>query len=268
MQNPFSIPPQAMSALLAWINNKNEGVFWIKSLEGKQLYVGEEFETIWQRPCQLLYDVPTMWPDTLLEDDREDISEKMKIRKSPTSELINETLFRIHVPGDQIKYIRDCCIKLYDQEGKLRAFAGIGQALPVPEWEQLYKIYSNQKADIAYGNNQAKLTDIINTVLQKELGLNSKPPGIEQAKDFHVLTHNKQYPLSRREFQCLFHLASGKSAKETGALLFLSQRTVETYLDAIKRKLNCRTKLEILSKIDINHLLASHFAETRMDLQE
>ena len=259
MQNPFSMSPQAVSALLGWIDNKNEGIFWVKSLEGKQLYVGEEFETIFERPCQLMYDMSTItWTEALIADDRQDMKEKMLIRRSPSSELIQETLFRIHVPGDRNKYLRDCCVKLFDQGGKLCAFAGIAQALEISEWEQLYKIYRNQKDDTAPNNSQAKLTDIIDSVLKKEFGLNSKPPAIEPSHEFHILTHEKQLPVSRREFQCLFHLVSGKTAKETGAILFLSQRTVETYLDSIKRKLNCRTKLEILSKIDINHLLATH----------
>ena len=42
--------------------------------------------------------------------------------------------------------------------------------------------------------------------------------------------------LSRQERKCLFHLAKGKTAKETAALLCLSPRTVEAYLEQIKNK--------------------------------
>ncbi len=257
MQNPFSMSPQALSALFAWISNHNDGVFWIKTLEGKQLYVGEEFETIWERPCNILYEAPTAWLDTLLPDDQKNISQKLLIRKSNTSTLIDEALFRIHVPGDNIKYIRDCCVKLYDPEGKLRALAGIGQSLSVAEWENLYTSYTTQAKAHTYSNNQMKLKGIIDSVLQQELNLTAEPPPLSNSNSYYVLANENQLHLSRREFQCLFYLAAGKSAKQTGSLLFLSQRTVETYLEAIKRKLNCRTKLEILSKIDINQLMTS-----------
>ena len=53
--------------------------------------------------------------------------------------------------------------------------------------------------------------------------------------------------LSHREMQSLFFLVKGMSAKQTAYTLHLSQRTVETYLGQIKKKLKCRTKLQLLS---------------------
>jgi DNA-binding CsgD family transcriptional regulator len=41
----------------------------------------------------------------------------------------------------------------------------------------------------------------------------------------------------------------GKSAKQTGAILNISQRTVEFHLDNIKQKAQCRTKLELLGQV-------------------
>ncbi|PJD97983.1 MAG: hypothetical protein CK425_02140 [Parachlamydia sp.] len=52
--------------------------------------------------------------------------------------------------------------------------------------------------------------------------------------------------LSSRESQCIRQLLKGKSAKETGAALGLSPRTVEFYLENIKNKLSCTSKQEIL----------------------
>lgn len=51
--------------------------------------------------------------------------------------------------------------------------------------------------------------------------------------------------LSKRERQCLKQLADDQSAKEIGAFLDLSKRTVEHYFENIKNKLNCNSKQEM-----------------------
>jgi DNA-binding CsgD family transcriptional regulator len=53
-------------------------------------------------------------------------------------------------------------------------------------------------------------------------------------------------PLSNRERQCVELLKQGKSAQATGAILGLSQRTVEHYFDNIKNKLGCHSKWDLL----------------------
>lgn len=61
---------------------------------------------------------------------------------------------------------------------------------------------------------------------------------------------NEVIKLTKREIQCLYYMLQGKSAKETGEVLFISHRTVETYINQLKRKFKCHTKLELLSKIN------------------
>ena len=63
------------------------------------------------------------------------------------------------------------------------------------------------------------------------------------------LSEKLKQPISSREGECLFYLMRGKSARETGALLNLSQRTVEYYLDSLKDKLNCRKKSEMIDNV-------------------
>jgi DNA-binding CsgD family transcriptional regulator len=52
--------------------------------------------------------------------------------------------------------------------------------------------------------------------------------------------------LTQRQYDCLYYLAKGMTIKETGCQLKLSSRTVEHYLDAIKQKLNCRSRSELV----------------------
>lgn len=53
--------------------------------------------------------------------------------------------------------------------------------------------------------------------------------------------------LSKRERECLDLLLKGKTAKETAMLLRLSSRTIETYLDNLKRKLKCSNKGQLFT---------------------
>lgn len=53
--------------------------------------------------------------------------------------------------------------------------------------------------------------------------------------------------LTPREKQCLHWYRLGKTAKETARVLNISPRTVEEYLDNIKRKLGCRNKRDLLN---------------------
>lgn len=62
------------------------------------------------------------------------------------------------------------------------------------------------------------------------------------------LNYKSKQPITLREAQCLFYLLKGKSARETGLKLFISQRTVEFHLNVLKEKLNCRKKSELIEK--------------------
>ena len=64
-----------------------------------------------------------------------------------------------------------------------------------------------------------------------------------------LLSTEYKQPILKREAECLALLLRGKSARETGIELNLSQRTVEYYLDSLKDKLNVRKKSEIVGTI-------------------
>lgn len=57
---------------------------------------------------------------------------------------------------------------------------------------------------------------------------------------------NLVMPLTKRERQCLELFKQGKTAQMTGAILGLSQRTVESYFENIKNKLGCSNKSDLL----------------------
>ena len=54
---------------------------------------------------------------------------------------------------------------------------------------------------------------------------------------------------SRQEARCMMHLLRGSSIKRIAQRLELSPRTVEFYLNNMKKKLDCRTKFELIDAV-------------------
>lgn len=54
---------------------------------------------------------------------------------------------------------------------------------------------------------------------------------------------------TRREKECIQYLLYGMTAKEIAKELKLSPRTVETYLENIKTKIDCFSKTQLIQKI-------------------
>lgn len=70
----------------------------------------------------------------------------------------------------------------------------------------------------------------------------------------HYMLNDNQnkYALTTRERECVFLLIRGKTAKEIGVFLSLSKRTIESYIENIKNKMDCKNKAEILVKAVLN----------------
>ncbi|MBA2649585.1 MAG: helix-turn-helix transcriptional regulator [Legionella sp.] len=68
----------------------------------------------------------------------------------------------------------------------------------------------------------------------------------------------KNKNLTSRQYDCLYYLARGMTIKEIALQLKLSARTVEHYLEAIKDKLNCRTRSELIRVFLSKEVCAFH----------
>lgn len=242
-----SIPE--LAALFGFMGNPKTTLFWLKGIDNRQLYVGPQYQAIWERSCESLYEHPESWRETLLPVEVSSVLEKMSARKTKDTPFMQEVLYRIQTPLGMIKCIRDYCIKLYDTQGNIKSFAGISQIISADEWQNRLNLQTNSSSQ---NNTLQQLDQLIAKLLDNPIP--KSPVSFDKKSSYEIKTILGTLILSRREAQCLYYLAMGKSAKETGNLLFLSQRTVETYLDAIKRKVNCRTKLEIFNKIDIHSI--------------
>jgi DNA-binding CsgD family transcriptional regulator len=65
-------------------------------------------------------------------------------------------------------------------------------------------------------------------------------------KRYYLSGAYKDIYLSKREFDCAHYLMDGYSSKLIARHLNLSPRTVESYINQVKAKLNCRTKNQII----------------------
>lgn len=54
-------------------------------------------------------------------------------------------------------------------------------------------------------------------------------------------------PLSGREAECLTWVSRGKSSSDVGAILGISPRTVDSYLEKVCAKLRVRTRIEAVA---------------------
>lgn len=74
-------------------------------------------------------------------------------------------------------------------------------------------------------------------------------------KRYYLDKELKMY-ITRRQAECMVHLINGKTIPATAKTLKLSPRTVEYYVNKMKRKLRCKTKADLIEKI-----IASGFLE-------
>ena len=55
-------------------------------------------------------------------------------------------------------------------------------------------------------------------------------------------------PITKQQTACLKYLAMGFTHKQIAQKMCLAQKTVEHYLNAVKLKLNCKTRAELISQ--------------------
>ena len=61
--------------------------------------------------------------------------------------------------------------------------------------------------------------------------------------------HLKKIQLTKREREVLVYLSSGYTAKQIARTLYISPRTVESYLDNLKYKFRVRSKSELINEV-------------------
>lgn len=127
--------------------------------------------------------------------------------------------------------------------------------------EHIFKKAEKSKFNVI---KQSGIPPVTKTFLTDE----NKLKQMQTAKNqFLKLTPIYKYPLkkdatskqklSQREIGCIIYLLKNKSNPEIGQLMNISLRTVETYIDNIKAKLNCSNRFELIDKLRMDKYIVS-----------
>lgn len=230
------------------MNNQSSNFLWIRSQDyQRQLYISENYETIWGNPTESLYEHPDSWKEIILLEDHQPLDQEINKRLQPNEQLTESFLFyRVQGKDGAMKFIKDDCFALTDDANKSIGFLGLGMLLPEQQWQEELLRHNNPRLD-----PQQQLKKFVFEVLKKELRLDVKAPTIPDTHPSLIgvtLSNGQFIELTSREKECLCLLVMGKTAKQTALVMHISARTVEFHLNNIKDKFACRTKLELMSK--------------------
>lgn len=164
-----------------------------------------------------------------------------------------EKIFALNQASDEIIYIAD-----HNNIRKIYIFGVLNPLYINIEYLELFILYFNDHtAQLMKRNQQLKIpkefiedhpvpnlktNNFIFAEMQREF-LDSI-----NAKYYKIRQMQKRYTLSNRQLQCLELILQNKIAKQIAYTLNLTTRTVETYIDHLRKKLGCRTKNEIVVK--------------------
>lgn len=99
-----------------------DAVFWLTTADHREmLYVSPAFETIWGYPRNLLYANPAFWFDHVHPEDRLRVTTAAACQ----AHLPYDEEYRIVTPGGQVRWIRDRCFSIKNDQGETYRIAGI-----------------------------------------------------------------------------------------------------------------------------------------------
>lgn len=219
-------------------------VIWVcDPLYQQQIYLSPSYEKLWEQSCTEIYNDLTAWQSSLVDMTGEHL--RKLYTRLPELESRNVAHYVINTRRTQQKrFIRDTCFYLYaDPPDECIAIAGIVQELSERQW-----LEEGAQYDLLL---QARIDDF--QLKLKDMGLmsSSAPRASSEAQK---IVDAKLIELSNRQLECLYYMLQGQSLKQVAAKLFRSPRTIETHMNMIKDKFECRRVVELASKISVQHV--------------
>lgn len=164
----------------------------------------------------------------------------------------NNFILNKEYQGMQLSPLESCCFfYLIRQKTKIE----IANILNLPT-----RVISSYIAKIKAQLNVNNAHDILDISVANGY-INIVPPGIFN-QPYYIHNHlsasdaqdtrqvaNSKMKFTTREFDCAKLLINGSKIKEIAAIINLSPRTVETHLNSLKMKLDCRDKVELIIKL-------------------
>lgn len=242
----YSIPTNCLSSIISCLLTRSRFTLWVRSFDyQRQLYVANEFFDIVGIERNTFYKKPQVFNDLVIAEDlpslQQDIEQQVK---EPLKVQVNNTIFGMRTK-DGVRPWGTVRFPILNQYQQIIGLAGLG-----------YEVLSGDVKPNGLGNTASLPEQLqwfenqLNDILDNESKqLSSMENALKQidVKKTHLI-NGEEFALSRRELQCLLETLKGHSAKITGEKLFLAQRTVEEYLDNIRKKAKCRNKIELIAK--------------------
>lgn len=232
------------------VGQLSNSLLWIrdKSMQ-RQLYISPSFETIFGSDVQQLYQHPESWESPMHESDQLSVHKQLQKRVQNQLNDIDDfssLFYRVILPNNDIRFIKDTGFPIRDSSGLIVGFYGIAESLQHDAWAKLKESYQKLES-----NFEKQVSESIKLITDQLIINPSATNASQNLKDRieRVLRNDLNVSLTNREFDCLLCLFDGKTAKESARILEISPRTVEAHLVAIKQKLDCTKKIEILHLI-------------------
>lgn len=135
---------------------KFRSVFWIRNEDyNRQIYLSPGYKKVWGRELEELYDHPNSWLNTVHPEDRETVSQMARDRalKVQGPDVEYEFRYRILLPDQSVRWIKDTSFLIHDRQEKFIGFAGFAEDITK---EVLYAEELQQAKKRAEVANQAK----------------------------------------------------------------------------------------------------------------
>jgi DNA-binding CsgD family transcriptional regulator len=246
MNDLEKIPPKTMNVLFTFLASMENTALWICTPDyKKQLFLSDGFEKIWGRPKEQMFNSIKVWVETLIPEDLTSIQQELS-QRSKEANRCSTVNFRIHRPDGEVRFLKSTSFTTFDKSARPVALIGIDENLSAEQWHQ---------SNIIHSKPLPILTEL-SLILDKQLtDANTATPSPETNA---IKINDKIIYLTEREKQCLNYLIEGRSAKETAYFLKISTRTVETYLNNLRQKTNCKTKIKLIGTLQQQFMNHAH----------
>lgn len=240
---------QYLKFIFAPLEDFKDYVFWMRNHDmTKQIYSSVNYETIWQRKEDIVYDIPLIWCDYLAPENKNNFMLQMHARHEQNylDQEKNLVLYQIFTPNNEICYLRDRCFRFQSKSGEYFN-VGISKQIKPETWQDQF-LTRPEYID----EEDQKAFKLYFQILKQNFGFvllshpQTKSLFLETFKKF--LAQPQKLNLSKRELECLYHFCQGKTYKQTAREMSISPRTVETHLENILLKTSCVNKVEAVSK--------------------
>lgn len=238
---------QGLEVIFSQLADLESKIVWIRTPDhNRNIYISSAYEKIWGRKCEELHEYPLSWQENLIGSNKSEIIKELTTRTPKTPQHKNTVYFQIHDTKNTVHWIKDTCFYLFDQVGQQVAVAGVAEEMLQGKWEQEFAVHNKTIMEFDKKSEKDNLLNIIN----KEFKLFDENLSKFRKKNQDKNIVKESVRLTQREAQCLSYLSNGEPTKKIARELAISPRTVDIHINNLKRKLDCHTRIELISRLN------------------